>query len=196
MQAVSYDKSVRNSSFDPTTATFEIPPRTTSVFVEPRCWKPKLHTASQTETWSVCILNYFIINCFTIVKKSREKKNPIAVNYYCQETRCWSNQHLWFSKNCKCDLQMFSVKVTNLWFFLLINTLAMQQHLAQLRHGYVADIRIEVSGIFTLLQNEFLLLHLTINHSIICIRQRLTQREDLWECFKNVQKFRNLSKSS
>jgi hypothetical protein len=74
---------------------------------------------------------------------------------------------------------MFSVKVTNLWFFLLINTLAMQQHLAQLRHGYVADIRIEVSGIFTLLQNEFLLLHLTINHSIICIRQRLTQREDL-----------------
>ncbi len=76
---------------------------------------------------------------------------------------------------------MFSIKLTNLWFFLLINTLAMQQHLAQLRHSYVADIRIEVSGISTLLHNEILLLHLTINHSIICIRQRLTQRED-WLC--------------
>jgi hypothetical protein len=65
----------------------------------------------------------------------------------------WSNQHLWFSKNCKCDLQMFSIKLTNLWFFLLINTLAMQQHLARLRHSYVAD----------------------------SIRQRLTQIED-WLC--------------
>jgi len=47
-----------------------------------------------------CVLNYNIINRFTIAKKSREKKNPIALNYYCQEMRCWSNQHLWFSKNC------------------------------------------------------------------------------------------------
>jgi hypothetical protein len=125
-----------------------------------------------------CILNYNIINRFTIAKKSREKKNPIALNYYCQEMRCWSNQHLWFSKNCWCvSCKCFLSK----WLTLVFPLDKYSCNAAALVTTEVMLCSRQQNWSKWHLQNEILLLHLTINHSIICIRQRLTQREDLWE---------------
>jgi hypothetical protein len=75
-----------------------------------------------------CILNYIIINGFTIAKKSREKKNPIALNYYCQKQDVDQIDIFDFQRTASvCPASVFCQSDWP-WFILLINTLAMQQH--------------------------------------------------------------------